>query len=65
MHCVFLKNDQVASVEALTAGTEKDAIEFARKKFEAHKWDFDGFEVWDSDRLIYEFPEPLKTSAKR
>ncbi len=62
MRCFFIKGGHVAGVEELPDVTECVAIEMARLLFEEREAEFDGFEVWDCDREIYEF-SGLKASA--
>ena len=63
MRCFFIKGGHVAGVEELPGLTAAQAIEMARKLYEARKEEFEGFEVWDGDRALYLFPEPEKASA--
>jgi hypothetical protein len=63
MRCYFIKGGDVDGVEELLVVTQSEAIELARTLFEKRKWELEGFEVWDDDRLLYEFPDPVKKSA--
>ena len=63
MRCFFVKDGHIAGVEELPEIDAAQAIEMARKAFEARNGEFEGFEVWDGDRALYQFPEPEKASA--
>lgn len=59
MRCYFVYNDHFRSVEILTETSDQAAILEARELFEERKDDFEGFEVWDSKRLVYKHPGPM------
>lgn len=59
MRCYFLKDGHIVAVELLTSLTEGTQIAEARDLFETkgRARGAKGFEVWDSGRLAYRFPE--------
>ena len=57
MRCYFIRNGHFAAVEVLNARADEDAIEQAQSLFEQHAKSFDGFELWEGGRLVYQFPE--------
>lgn len=64
MRCFFTKGGHIVGVEALPPDVMDDeAVEMARHLFEQRKSEFDGFEVWDRTRGIYQFPKSEERSA--
>ncbi len=62
MRCYFMKAGRIASVELLSATTDKDRIAEARELFTLKDLPrgAEGFEVWDRDRFVYRYPEEPK-----
>jgi hypothetical protein len=64
MRCFFIKGGHIAGVEALPPDvTDDEAIEMAHHLFEERRSEFDGFEVWDHSRELYQFPGSEKATA--
>ena len=59
MRCYFLHDGHIAGVEMLPLGlSDEEAIARARMLSSKRKGPFDGFEVWDSVRLVIRHPDP-------
>jgi hypothetical protein len=64
MRCYFMRRGHIADVELLEGGpSDQEAIERARKLFEARKDQFEGFEVWEGARKIIQEPPPDDTET--
>jgi hypothetical protein len=60
MRCYFLLRGHIAGVEMLPLGlSDQDAIASARTLSSNRKDPFDGFEVWDRDRVVIRLPDPF------
>jgi hypothetical protein len=54
VRCFYLRNGQVNGVTFLKAGSDEELIQQAKRLFEERTGQkFEGFEVWNGDRLIY------------
>jgi len=56
MRCYFMNNGHIDAVEVLTTTSDEDAISQARVLFQERKHRFEGFELWDGDRVIVRYP---------
>lgn len=64
MRCYLYRGGHIASVEDLAAGSDDALIRQAQAVFEKRKdEEFDGFEVWDRARIVYQYPAPLQKCA--
>lgn len=63
MRCYLYRGGHIAGVEVLTADSDDALIRQARAAFEKRGKEFDGFEVWDHARIVYQYPEPPHQSA--
>jgi hypothetical protein len=52
MRCYFMRGGHIADVETLEGLSDQEAVEKARELFAARKNQFDGFEVWERDRML-------------
>jgi hypothetical protein len=59
MRCYFLKNGHIGAVEVLEPGlSDTDAIKKGSTLFLKRLRDgYDGFEVWDRERVVFRYPE--------
>jgi len=58
MRCYLYRGGHIAGVEVLAAESDDALIRQARAIFEKRGKEFDGFEVWDHARIVYQYPEP-------
>lgn len=60
MRWYFLRRGHIASVEELPGLSDLEAIEMARRFYEARRkrFEFDVFEVWDRARVVIQEPAP-------
>src|SRR5579863_766828 len=60
MRCYLYRGGHIAGVEVLAGGSDDALIREAHAVFEKRKRkeEFDGFEVWDHARIVYQYPEP-------
>jgi hypothetical protein len=58
MRCYFLRKGHIASVETLTGLSDEEAIAKAHHLFSQRQDRFEGFEVWDSERVVFRHPDP-------
>ncbi len=56
MLCYLLRKGRIVDVAILSDLSDKEAVEKAHALFEQQ--DADGFEVWDSARVIVRYPTP-------
>jgi|HubBroStandDraft_6_1064221.scaffolds.fasta_scaffold1905792_1 hypothetical protein len=61
MRCYFMRAGHIAGVEAIPGLPDDEAIRRARELFEERRQSnaYDGFEVWDLARVIFQYPTPI------
>jgi hypothetical protein len=60
MRCYFMKDGHIQAVEELPDLWDDQVIEKSHRLFEAKpKGQFDGFEVWDRTRMVFQYPKPF------
>jgi hypothetical protein len=58
MRCFFMRDGHIAAVELLEPVSDQEAVHRSKQLFLARvKEGFDGFEVWDHQRIIFRYPE--------
>ena len=64
MRCYFMKGGHIADVEVLEGPSDREAVERSRELFAARKDKFDGFEVWERERMVLReaVPEPVASN---
>lgn len=55
MRCFFFKNGHIVAAAELGNLSHEETKRRARLLFEEQRRDFDGFEVWDHARMVYQF----------
>jgi hypothetical protein len=63
VRCYFMRGGHIADVEVLEGLSDQEAIEKSRELFAARKDKFDGFEVWERDRMLTRESAPPATPA--
>ena len=65
MRCYLMRNGHIAAVEILKETDDAKCIIEAKTHFVAdgHKYEADGFEIWDAARFVYRFPEAAAAST--
>ena len=57
MRCYFLRGGQIAAIELLDRSLGDDAaVRQAASAFFAHMGEFEGYEVWDQNRMVFRIP---------
>jgi hypothetical protein len=59
MRCYFMRAGHIAGVEEMPGLSDEEAVAKSREMFEARKPEFDGFEVWERDRMVLQEPPAL------
>ena len=67
MRCYFMRGNRIEVVEYLTTAPDEDLIREAQAKFFERRADehYDGFEVWDGKRFVYQFPPQWRETYDR
>ena len=67
MRCYFMRNGHIASVEILDGITDDIvAIKLGRSAFLKRLGErFDGFEIWERDRMVFRYPEEESPSGSQ
>jgi len=60
---LFQKGGHIANVKVLEGLSDQEAIEKSRELFASRKDKFDGFEVWERDRMLMRESAPPATPA--
>jgi hypothetical protein len=55
MRCYFIKNGHIVAVEMLFGLSDQEAIEKSHELFAAQSADYEGFEVWDTTRVVVQW----------
>ena len=65
MRCYFMRNGHIASVEILDGITDDiSAIKLGSSAFLKRLGErFDGFEIWERDRMVFRYPEDENQSG--
>jgi hypothetical protein len=63
MRCYFMKGGHIADVEVLEGLDDREAIKKSRELFADRKTQFDGFELWERDRMVMREAVPPATPA--
>jgi hypothetical protein len=63
MRCYFFKDGVIRAVEVVRCTSDEMAIEQAMQLFEGRKSGFVGFELWDGNRLVHQYPAKVRQSA--
>ena len=60
MRCYFMKKGHITAVETLDGLSDAEAVEKFREMIAARndKANYDGFEVWDRARVVFQYPPP-------
>jgi hypothetical protein len=66
MRCYFMRAGHIAGVEAISGFSDDETIRRARELFEQRRETFayDGFEVWDLARVVFQYPTPTDDKAR-
>jgi len=58
MRCFFMRSGHIAGVEELPGLSDEEAVAKSRELFYERKprFAFDGFEVWQLDRMVIQYP---------
>jgi hypothetical protein len=57
MRCYFLRSGQIAAIELLDRALGDDAaVCNAASIFIAHMGEYEGYEVWDQNRMVFRIP---------
>ena len=63
VRCYYLKNGHIIAAEMLAGiPSDEEAIAKSHELFAARTEDFEGFEIWDTTRVVFQWTKP-KTSA--
>jgi hypothetical protein len=66
MRCYFMRSGHIAGVEAIPGLPDDEAVRRAHELFaekqKAHA--YDGFEVWDLARIVFQHPTPTDDKAR-
>jgi hypothetical protein len=67
MRCYFMRAGHIASVEAIPGLPDDETIPRARELFEERRqsYAYDGFEVWELARVVFQYPTPIDDSRRR
>jgi hypothetical protein len=65
MRCYFMRDGHIQDVEELFDLSDQEAITKGRALYEEHKtkFSYDGFEVWDLARIVFQYPMPRPASV--
>jgi hypothetical protein len=66
MRCYFMRAGHIAGVEAISGFSDDETIRRARELFEQRRdtFAYDGFEVWDLARVVFQYPTPTDDKAR-
>jgi hypothetical protein len=61
MRCYFMRGGHIAGVEAIPGLPDDETVRRTRELFEERRQSFayDGFEVWDLARMVFQYPAPV------
>ena len=65
MQCYFMRDGHIEAVEELPGLADDEAITKAHALFSERKQHFEGFELWDSARVLIRHPEPTAQNSPR
>jgi len=66
MRCYFMRAGHIAGVEAIPGLSDEETVKRARELFEENRqsYAYDGFEVWDLPRVVFQYPTPTDDKAR-
>jgi hypothetical protein len=67
MRCYFMRQGHIVSVEAIPDLSDEETIKRAWELFGQKltaKNDYDGFEVWELSRMVFQYPVPTDDKAR-
>jgi hypothetical protein len=67
LRCYFMRGGHIVSVEAIPGLSDQKTIEKAWDLFSQKlkdNFDFDGFEVWELSRMVFQYPVPTDDKAR-
>jgi hypothetical protein len=64
VRCYFMRRGHIVDVEVLSGLSDEEAVAKANLLFSKHKSPIDGFEVWDSTRVVFRHRPDLKNGAE-
>ena len=65
MPCYFVRGGHFVDVEVVGGLSDEEVVAKARLLFSKHKGPIDGFEVWDSARVVFEHDPDLKNRSEK